>query len=230
MATSYTANLNMSKPSVGGDANAWGTMLNADLDTLDAIFKADGTGTQVGINPTAAAVALIAKAAGALLFPVGSIYSNYSNSTNPATLLGFGTWVAIGATMLAGYQAADANFGTPGGTGGSRDAIVVNHTHTASSSVTDPAHTHGVTDPTHAHNFGIYLSGNAVDWQNPLRGSSSNDAASKTYTTNAAATGIGVNAASTGVSVSTTVNAAGASATGANLPPYTTVYLWRRTA
>jgi len=31
------------------------------------------------------------------LHPVGSIYINATNSTNPATLLGFGTWVAFGA-------------------------------------------------------------------------------------------------------------------------------------
>ena len=39
-----------------------------------------------------ATTAFAAKAA----YPVGSVYMNASNSTNPATLLGFGTWVALG--------------------------------------------------------------------------------------------------------------------------------------
>ena len=30
------------------------------------------------------------------VYPIGSIYINASNSTNPGTLLGFGTWVAFG--------------------------------------------------------------------------------------------------------------------------------------
>lgn len=33
---------------------------------------------------------------GVILFPVGSIYTNRSDATNPGTLLGFGTWTAIG--------------------------------------------------------------------------------------------------------------------------------------
>jgi len=36
------------------------------------------------------------------LFPVGSTYVNYSVATNPGTLLGFGTWVAITNEVLVG--------------------------------------------------------------------------------------------------------------------------------
>jgi hypothetical protein len=50
MANSYTTNLNLTKPEVGADTDAWGGHLNTDLDTLDAIFKSDGTGTSVGFN------------------------------------------------------------------------------------------------------------------------------------------------------------------------------------
>lgn len=50
MANAYTTNLNLIKPEVGADTDAWGGHLNTDLDTLDAIFKGDGTGTSTGLN------------------------------------------------------------------------------------------------------------------------------------------------------------------------------------
>ena len=50
MANAYTTNLNLIKPEVGADTDAWGGHLNTDLDTLDGIFKSDGTGTSVGLN------------------------------------------------------------------------------------------------------------------------------------------------------------------------------------
>lgn len=50
MANTYTTNLNLIKPEVGADTDQWGTHLNQDLDSLDGIFKSDGTGTSVGLN------------------------------------------------------------------------------------------------------------------------------------------------------------------------------------
>ena len=50
MADTYTTNLNLTKPEPGAAEDTWGISLNADLDSLDAIFKSDGTGSSIGLN------------------------------------------------------------------------------------------------------------------------------------------------------------------------------------
>jgi hypothetical protein len=141
------------------------------------------------------------------LYPVGSIYINAAVSTNPATLLGFGTWSAFGAgRVLVGLDAGNAAFDTAQETGGSADAIVVSHTHSATSSVSDPGHNHT-----------IGFQNNTID-QNAGSAGLSKQGTSNTST------------ASTGISVSTSISTTGSSATNANLQPYIVVYMWRRTA
>ena len=148
---------------------------------------------------------------GALMYPVGSIYINATNSTNPGTLLGFGTWVAFGAGRVpVGFNASDPLFDTAEETGGSKDAIAVSHTHTATSTVTDPGHTHSYTTKTTTTNN--TYSQSFEEYNQPVFSS----------------TTTGSN--TTGVTVATTVASAGSSGTNANLQPYITVYMWKRTA
>ena len=90
----------------------------------------------VATDTTQIATTAFVKAAAALLYPVGSIYSNAAVATNPGTLLGFGTWTAFGAgRVMVGLDAGgDTDFDTVEETGGAK-------THTLTISEM-PAHTH----------------------------------------------------------------------------------------
>jgi hypothetical protein len=156
---------------------------------------------------TTAFVQDVADAVKRALFPVGSIYTNATNSTNPSTLLGFGTWVAFGAgRVMVGFNAGDTLFDTAEETGGSKDAIVVSHTHEGTTN-TNGAHVHASPE---------------------LGGGSGGSAGLATGTT---FTGTSRNTLSAGLHTHVFItNSTGSSGTNANLPPYIVVYLWKRTA
>lgn len=66
-----------------------------------------------GSNTTQLATTAFVTAALSLAYPVGSIYINAAVSTNPSTLLGFGTWEAFGAgKVIVGLDSGDALFDT----------------------------------------------------------------------------------------------------------------------
>ena len=75
MADTQTTNLNLTKPEPGAAEDTWGISLNADLDTLDAIFSSSGT--QVNLNPNQINFADNKKA----IFGTGSDLSIYSDGT-----------------------------------------------------------------------------------------------------------------------------------------------------
>jgi hypothetical protein len=184
------------------------TAVNSKADTSSPTL----TGTPLaptassGTNTTQIATTAFVTTALQALYPVGSIYTNASVSTNPGTLLGFGTWTAFAAgRVMVGFNASNTLFDTAEETGGSADAIVVSHTHTA----TDSGHTH-----TYAGSVG--------------------STGTFQYSGGGGTSGVGVpyNAGSTTDSgtANITVSTTGSSATNANYQPYITVYMWKRTA
>ena len=162
---------------------------------------ATATTQTFGNSATLLSTTAFVQAALQALHPVGSIYSSTS-ATNPNTSFGFGTWVQFGAGRV--MIGVGGSFGA-GATGGSNDAVVVSHTHTAT--VSDPGHNHTLSDtagpnPT-ADN--VQTGGGWAFWKY------------NTLTTSAATTGITVSNSTTG-----------SSGTNANLQPYIVVYMWNR--
>jgi hypothetical protein len=82
----------------------------------------------------------LATSALAAAYPVGSIYMNAEDSTDPSVLLGFGTWAAFGAGRVpVGIDSSDADFDTAEETGGAK-------THTLTTDEM-PSHNHNYTNP-----------------------------------------------------------------------------------
>ena len=180
--------------------NAIATAVGTKADLASPAFLGNPTATTQPFGNSSSRLATTAFVQTALqaLYPIGTVYTSV-DSTNPNTLFGFGTWVvfASGKTLI-GVDASDTLFDTVEETGGSKDSVVVSHTHT----ITDPGHTHTVVTAGEAAGGGRFVSGG--DLGGPLTISSN----------------------TTGVSV----NSSGVSGTNANLPPFITVYFWKRTA
>jgi hypothetical protein len=135
-------------------------------------------------------------------------------AATPIPAGGIFLWSGSIGSIPAGYVLCNGSNGTPDlrdrfivgagstyavdATGGSANAIVVSHTHTATSTVTDPGHIHTQTGST------LGPAGGAFAFGGGSGAAATQSTASQT----------------TGITVATTVATAGTSGTNANLPPY----------
>ena len=185
--------------------NAIATAIGSKADTESPTF----TGTPAaptatpGTNNTQLATTAFVVTALQALYPVGSVYINASVSTNPATLLGFGTWTEVGAgRVLVGQDTGDTSFDVLGETGGFKDASVVAHTHTGTTAANGG----------HSHTFPLTSnSGSGVGgWSG---GAVLSNAPTSTVSDH---------------THSFTTDSTGSSGTNANLQPYVVVKMWKR--
>lgn len=154
---------------------------------------------------TSSAAAAVAAELGALLFPVGAIYIAVV-STNPGTLLGFGTWTAFATgRTLVGLDSAQTEFDTDEETGGAK-------THTLTTAEM-PAHNHTMGTINRLANVGDVVAGATSfdDWP----GSSGP---------------ISANNAVVGNSWTGSMDNTGGGGAHNNLQPYIVVRMWKRTA
>ena len=205
---------------IGGDTPAAGTFTTANATTLqiggtsitataEELNHCDGVTSNIQTQFNALSTLAQIKDA---LNPVGSIFTtvtNYADSAAVVAAMGGTTWVRFGAgRALVGYDASDTDFDAAEETGGSKDSIIPAHTHTANSlsTSTDSGHTHSISRGFGASGAGgdALLSGGGVQ--------------------------SGTSTANITTETTTTVVSAGESATGKNLQPYITVFMWKRTA
>ena len=190
---------------VGIDGSSEPTSLDnrvAGLESSVSDVESDVSALPAAITAEIAAAVSAAKQA---MYPVGSIYTNASDNTNPGTLLGFGTWVAFGAGRVpVGIDAGQSEFDTAEETGGEKT-----HTLTAAEM---PSHTHGAGTYNVRANVGNVASGqtNLDDFP----GSAGPISATNQI--------VG--------SFSGTSGSAGSDEAHNNLQPYIVVYMWKRTA
>ena len=141
-------------------------------------------------------------------FPVGSVFISVV-STDPATLLGYGTWAAFGAgRLLVGQSSGDVDFDTAKETGGAKTATL--------QTTNLPAHNHAITDPGHAHNQQRHGTTTGA-----LSGVTT---APDTSSSSPAALGPNTASATTGITTQNT----GSGTAFSILPPYIVVYMWER--
>ncbi len=185
---------------------------------FEAEFDAIATAIATKAEPTTALATALAA-----VYPVGSIYINAGVTTNPATLLGFGTWTAFGAgRVMVGLNGSDALFDALEETGGSKDATLVSHTHTGTTGSAGAA-SGSTTGGNGTSDFGIYNAATGVF-------SVSGAAPNRPQGTSGTDTFITATLTIPDHNHSFTTDSSGSSATNANLQPYITVAMWKRTA
>ena len=127
------------------NATVAGTLNVTGVPTIPTASAGTNTTQAASTAFVTAAVAAVDQATiNAHVYPVGSIYTAVV-ATNPATLLGVGTWTAFGAgKVLIGIDSGDTDFDTVLETGGSKTdshtlttSEIPSHTHTASARSVD---------------------------------------------------------------------------------------------
>jgi len=174
-----------------------GTLVSSGTVDITGAFRLDGT----------------AGASGQVLLSAGGSTTPTWGNTFVAGMIML--WSGSSASIPSGWLLCDGSSSTPdlrnrfvvgatstyavGATGGSADAIVVSHTHTATSTVTDPGHLHVIANASGGtpNGGGAYIQG------------ADNPGASRN-----------TNSQTTGITVATTNASSGSSGTNANLPPY----------
>lgn len=142
------------------------------------------------------------------IYPVGSIYINATNSTNPGTLLGFGTWIAFGAGRVpVGIDSSDTDFDVAEETGGAK-------THTISEAQL-PSHQHFIANTGNGFGTDLETNVNLTATTNSRGGLGNNDYQMQAI--NSAA-----NAGKT--------SSVGSGSAVTHMNPYIVVYMWKRTA
>jgi hypothetical protein len=191
---------NQQDGSSGDPFTVAGTLVSSGTVDITGAFRLDGT----------------AGASGQVLLSAGG--SNTPTWGNAFVAGMIMLWSGSSASIPSGWLLCDGSSSTPdlrnrfvvgatstyavGATGGSADAIVVSHTHTAT--VNDSGHSHTTTSTEAGSNGLSEVRGNNFGGGNSLQGSGS-----YSRSTNSATTGITVSNSTVGVS-----------GTNANLPPY----------
>jgi hypothetical protein len=197
MATNNSSNNQFTNDSDGFDISGGTTKRKLTVTAGDVTLSGGGSNTYT--LPAASGTLITLKD----VYPVGAVYFNASVSTDPGTVLGFGTWTTLGGYTLVGYNSGDSNFGTLGAVAAGEKT----HTLTASESGTTA----------HSHSVG--------GGQNQfVHGGAGADATASITQTGAA---FRVTAPGTGTDAAT---AASASSAHNNIQPSFVVYMWYRSA
>lgn len=218
----YTYQAGSSTPLTTYTTNA-GTTPNTNPIILDAAGRCSN---EIWMQTGYSYKFVLQTSAGVTLQTLDNLYPILQNASATASTFTTGMiiiWSGSIGSVPSGWALCNGSNGTPdlrdrfviaagstyavGQTGGSADAIVVSHTHTATSTVTDPGHVHTLQDA-FARKITAPAGGGI--------GGSTNTPASAPNGTDF----ISAISATTGITVATTNATAGTSGTNANLPPY----------